>query len=127
MRMILPQLSAFLGQLPLRLAKTKLPFTLAEDEMTLHCEPLIRPIRLFLVGAGHVALATAHLVAYIGMIGSRRKRDAIYAALRREGLDDRDFLRVRCTVGLPLVGESPEEIALCIMAETQQRRYGKTV
>ncbi len=193
----LPELlPAFLGQLPLRLAKTSLPFTLTEAEMTLHCEPLIRPIRLYLVGAGHVALATAQLAGflglelivmddrpefanrtrfpqahevrvvdsfdhcladlrrndyvvivtrghlhdqevlvqalhtdagYIGMIGSRRKRDAIYAALRREGLDERDFLRVCCPIGLPLGGESPEEIALCIMAEIQQCRYKKVV
>lgn len=64
---------------------------------------------------------------YIGMIGSRRKRDALYAALRREGFTDQDFLRVHCPIGLPIGGESPEEIALSIMAEIQQFRYTKAV
>jgi xanthine dehydrogenase accessory factor len=64
---------------------------------------------------------------YIGMIGSRRKRDAIYAALRAEGFSDADFRRVHCPIGLAIGGETPEEIALSILAEIQQVRYAKTV
>lgn len=69
------------------------------------------------------ALATE--AGYIGMIGSRRKRDAIYAALQTEGFSDEDFRRVHCPIGLAIGGETPEEIALSILAEIQQVRYAK--
>lgn len=54
---------------------------------------------------------------YIGMIGSRRKRDAIYAALRDEGRTDADFARVHCPIGVGIQAETPEEIAVSIVAE----------
>ncbi len=63
---------------------------------------------------------------YIGMIGSRKKRDAIYAALAEEGFTDRDLERVHCPVGLPIGAETPEEIAISITAELiQVRATGK--
>lgn len=184
---------ALLDEFLRRAGTTRLPFTLRADGTILHAEPLIHPLRIHLAGAGHVALATARLAAflgfevvvmddrpefanrerfpeasevrviasfdhcldglhadeyvvivtrghlhdrevlaqalrtdagYIGMIGSRRKRDALYASLRREGFADPDLSRVHCPIGLPLGGESPEEIALSILAEIQQFRYG---
>jgi len=54
---------------------------------------------------------------YIGMIGSRRKRDAIYAALRDAGHTDTDFARVHCPIGVGIQAETPEEIAVSIVAE----------
>ncbi|WP_373501013.1 XdhC family aldehyde oxidoreductase maturation factor, partial [Desulfococcus sp.] len=54
---------------------------------------------------------------YIGMIGSRRKRDAIYAVLRDEGMTDADFARVHCPIGIDIEAETPEEIAVSIVAE----------
>jgi xanthine dehydrogenase accessory factor len=60
---------------------------------------------------------------YVGMIGSRRKREAICAALRQQGFTETDLARVHSPIGLPIGGESPEEIALSIMAEIQQHRY----
>lgn len=54
---------------------------------------------------------------YIGMIGSKRKRDGIYAALRREGFTDRDIERVHSPIGLPIDTETPEEIAVSIVGE----------
>ena len=54
---------------------------------------------------------------YIGMIGSRRKRDAIYASLREKGFSDRDFARVHCPIGISINAETPEEIAVSIVAE----------
>lgn len=54
---------------------------------------------------------------YIGMIGSKSKRDAIYAALCREG-EAREALRaVHCPIGLSIGAQSPEEIAVSIVAE----------
>ncbi len=54
---------------------------------------------------------------YLGMIGSRRKRDAIYEVLVREGFLREELERVHCPVGLKIGAESPEEIAVSIVAE----------
>ena len=63
--------------------------------------------------------------AYIGMIGSRRKRNAIYAALKKEGFSDTDLARVHCPIGLSIGAESPEEIAVSIVAELIAHRAEK--
>ncbi|PTN37846.1 XdhC family aldehyde oxidoreductase maturation factor [Desulfonatronum sp. SC1] len=54
---------------------------------------------------------------YIGMIGSRRKRDKIYESLRKQGFKEADLSCVRCPVGLDIHAETPAEIALSIVAE----------
>ncbi len=59
---------------------------------------------------------------YIGMIGSRRKRDAIYESLEREGFSRTDFGRVYSPIGLAIEAETPEEIAVSIVAELIQAR-----
>jgi xanthine dehydrogenase accessory factor len=59
------------------------------------------------------------------MIGSRHKRDAIYAALGKEGFTRQDFDRVSSPVGLAIGAETPEEIAVSIVAELIQVRAGK--
>jgi len=63
---------------------------------------------------------------YIGMIGSRRKRDAIYQRLRGQGFGDADLARVRCPVGLGIGAETPEEIAVSIIAELVQTRAARS-
>jgi xanthine dehydrogenase accessory factor len=60
--------------------------------------------------------------AYIGMIGSRRKRDAIFAALEKEGFTPSDLVRVHSPIGLDIGAETPEEIAVSIVAELIQER-----
>jgi xanthine dehydrogenase accessory factor len=60
--------------------------------------------------------------AYVGMIGSRRKRDATYAALLEEGVSPDDLERVHCPIGLDIDAETPEEIALSIGAEMVRAR-----
>ncbi len=60
--------------------------------------------------------------AYIGMIGSARKRDAIYASLRRTGIGENELARVHCPVGLPIGADTPEEIAVSIVAQMIQAR-----
>ncbi len=57
---------------------------------------------------------------YIGMIGSRRKRDAIYGALLKEGFSQRDIDRVHSPIGLSIGAETPEEIAVSIVAQMIQ-------
>lgn len=54
---------------------------------------------------------------YIGMIGSKRKRDAIYNALLNEGFSKNDLARVYSPIGLEINAETPEEIAVSIAAE----------
>jgi xanthine dehydrogenase accessory factor len=62
---------------------------------------------------------------YIGMIGSRRKRNAIYTALKKQGFSEADLARVHCPIGLSIGAESPEEIAVSIVAELIACRAGK--
>lgn len=64
---------------------------------------------------------TAH---YVGMIGSKRKRDGIYSFLRSEGFSEDDFGRVHSPIGLEIGAETPEEIAVSIVAELIAARRG---
>ena len=60
--------------------------------------------------------------AYIGMIGSRRKRDHIFNALLKQGYTESDLKRVHSPVGLAIGAQTPEEIAVSIVAEMIQVR-----
>jgi xanthine dehydrogenase accessory factor len=56
--------------------------------------------------------------SYIGMISSRSKRDAIYKALIATGVASvEDLTRVHSPIGLEIGAETPEEIAVSIVAE----------
>ena len=59
---------------------------------------------------------------YIGMIGSRRKRDLIYKQLIQDGYTQEELDRVHAPIGLAINAETPEEIAVCIVAELIQVR-----
>ena len=59
---------------------------------------------------------------YIGMIGSRTKRNEVYQSLLEEGFTFRDLERVYSPIGLPIHGETPEELAVSIAAEMIQVR-----
>ncbi len=54
---------------------------------------------------------------YIGMIGSKRKRAAVYRALLDQGFTSQDLNRVHSPIGLSIDAETPEEIAVSIAAE----------
>ncbi len=60
--------------------------------------------------------------AYIGMIGSRRKRAVVYKALVKEGVPREALEKVHCPIGLDIGAETPEEIAVSIVAELIQVR-----
>ena len=61
---------------------------------------------------------------YVGLIGSRRKKAVIFEQLRAEdGALEADLARIRCPIGLPLGGDTPEEIAVSIVAELVQERH----
>ena len=54
---------------------------------------------------------------YIGMIGSKKKNEVIFAHLQSKGIS-RDILeQVHTPIGLDIGAETPEEIAVSIMAE----------
>ena len=69
------------------------------------------------------ALATD--AGYIGMIASRRKRNTIYDALRAEGVPQAQIDRVHSPIGLAIGAETPEEIAVSIVAEMILQRSQK--
>jgi xanthine dehydrogenase accessory factor len=54
---------------------------------------------------------------YIGMIGSRRKRDLIYTQLIQAGHTQEELDRIHAPIGLNINAETPEEIAVSIVAE----------
>ncbi len=62
--------------------------------------------------------------AYIGMIGSKNKLRAVYQDLIERGAP-REILRtVYAPIGLDIGGETPEEIAVAVLAEMIAVRYG---
>lgn len=63
---------------------------------------------------------------YIGMIGSRNKVRTCFKNLINKGYSKDELSRVYAPIGLDLGGETPEEIALSIMAEIQAVKHGKS-
>jgi xanthine dehydrogenase accessory factor len=60
--------------------------------------------------------------AYIGMIGSQKKRQTVYDELRSEGMTEQQIGRVHGPIGLDIGAETPEEIAISILAQVIQVR-----
>ena len=54
---------------------------------------------------------------YLGMIGSRTKRDALYRSLNEKGIPMEQLQAVKCPIGLSIYAETPAEIAISVMAE----------
>ena len=62
---------------------------------------------------------------YIGMIGSKRKRETIYKNMLGDGYEQSDIDRVYSPIGLEIGAETPEEIAISIAAELIKARAEK--
>jgi xanthine dehydrogenase accessory factor len=62
--------------------------------------------------------------AYVGMIGSKRRVAAVLQHLVEDGADAEHVARVRTPIGLDIGAETPEEIAVAIMAEIIMERRG---
>lgn len=78
---------------------------------------------IVIVTRGHLydeavlAQALRTKAGYIGMIGSRRKRDKLYSSLATKGFCAEDFVRVFSPIGTDIGAETPEEIAVSIVGE----------
>ena len=94
--------------------------------------PIDEDSYLVIVTRGHeqdqVALLQAiHTNAgYIGMMGSERKRIVIYQALREAGASEEQLAKIHSPIGLLQKTDSPEEIAVSIVAELIQVRGERT-
>jgi len=79
-------------------------------------------------GRGDEAALQAALAAdsdYIAFVGSRRKADALKAALAAQGADPTRLARLKAPAGLDLGAITPEEIALSILAEIVAQRRSR--
>lgn len=65
--------------------------------------------------------------SYIGMIGSRRKVDEMKKAIIADGADPARVSQIFSPIGIHLGGDSPEEIAVSILAQIIAFKNGKTV
>jgi len=62
---------------------------------------------------------------FIGLLGSRRKRETLLKTLEDEGFDDVQRARVVTPVGLDIGAQTPEEIAVSIVGQLIAIRRGK--
>ena len=85
---------------------------------------------IVLVSRGHKVdeLSLARVVergaAYVGMIGSKRRTRTVLEHLAADGLDAAALARVFTPIGLDIQAETPEEIALSVLAEITLVRRG---
>jgi xanthine dehydrogenase accessory factor len=56
-------------------------------------------------------------LAYVGLIGSRRRVRIVLEILDKEGISQAHLKKVFTPIGLPIGAESPEEIAISIVSE----------
>jgi len=54
---------------------------------------------------------------YIGMIGSKTKNETVFTHLRARGIPQKQLDRAHAPIGLEIEAQTPEEIAVSIMAE----------
>jgi len=65
--------------------------------------------------------------SYVGMVGSQRKWTELRQAMIAAGFDAAALAEVRCPIGINLVGQGPEEIALGILGQIVAHSYGKAI
>jgi xanthine dehydrogenase accessory factor len=72
-----------------------------------------------------LAAALRRDVAYVGLIASPTRAAVVREYLRDEGIPEERIAAIRAPAGLDLGAETPEEIALSILAELVQVRRGR--
>jgi len=99
------------------------PFALGLDDL-----PLDPNAYMVIITRGHLhdhqilRQGLKEPVGYLGMIGSRRKTEIIFKALRREGFSEEKIKTIHAPIGLAINAQTPEEIAVSIVAELIQVR-----
>jgi xanthine dehydrogenase accessory factor len=63
--------------------------------------------------------------AYIGVLGSKRRGRALLDFLAGEGVPPDQLARIRVPIGLDIGGNTPEEIALSVLAEAVAVHHGR--
>ena len=61
---------------------------------------------------------------YIGMIDSSSKKASVYKALRAQGVSDAALDKVCCPIGLGIGADTPQQIAVSVVAELMAARAG---
>jgi xanthine dehydrogenase accessory factor len=69
-----------------------------------------------------LAQALRTKAGYIGMMGSRRKREELFKVLQQEGFSAEALAGVHCPIGLDIKAATTAEIAVSIIAELIQTR-----
>jgi xanthine dehydrogenase accessory factor len=54
---------------------------------------------------------------YIGMMGSKRKRDEMFKTFVKNGFDEEELKRIHCPIGLQIKAETQVEIAFSIVSQ----------
>jgi xanthine dehydrogenase accessory factor len=54
---------------------------------------------------------------YIGMMGSKRKRDELFKTFVKDGFDEEELKRIHCPIGLEIKAETQVEIAFSIVSQ----------
>jgi len=91
----------------------ELPNHIAIDKRTF----LILTTRGSAIDAAGLAPLLDSPAAYIGVIGSKRRWATTVKALKEKGILDEKLAKVHSPIGLELQAETPEEIAVSILAE----------
>jgi xanthine dehydrogenase accessory factor len=65
--------------------------------------------------------------SYIGMIGSRRKKNLLFQQLLQEGVPQERLDQIHAPIGLDINAETPAEIAVSIVAELISVRAGRQI
>jgi len=71
-----------------------------------------------------IPLALATSAGYVGLMGSIRRWQTTRSKLEELGLADLDLSRIHTPIGLEINAETPEEIAVSVLAEVTSHRRG---
>jgi xanthine dehydrogenase accessory factor len=95
--------------------------------------PLLREGDLGVVVASHgkgeleaVRAALEMELPYVGLVASPKRGAALIEELRGAGVEDAALERLDCPAGLDIGARTPPEVALSIMAQVIEARYGGT-